>query len=62
MSQAKISCALLIIEGSWLRKSEEHEDGNYPASMSWDHLSELSEHYVVYAYCAGKDGGPPCVH
>jgi hypothetical protein len=31
--------------------------------MSWDHLSELNDgHHTVYAYCAGKDGGPPCVH
>ena len=29
----------------------------------WDRLSDLNDgHHVVYAYCAGRDGGPPCVH
>ena len=31
--------------------------------MSWDHLSELNDgHHIVYAYCAGKGGMPPCDH
>jgi hypothetical protein len=31
--------------------------------MSWNHLSELNDgRHIVFAYCAGKDGGPPCDH
>ena len=31
--------------------------------MSWDHLSDLNDgRHIVYAYCAGNDGGPPCDH
>ena len=27
----------------------------------WDRLSDLSDgHHLTWAYCAGKDGGPPC--
>jgi hypothetical protein len=37
--------------------------GGYYPCMSRDHLSELNDgHQIVYAYCAGRDGGPPCVH
>ena len=35
---------------------------SYPASMS-DWLSDLNDgRHIVYAYCAGKDRGPPYGH